>query len=54
MTGYDLCRCRPGCLARVTPDDDYRLTDVGFVLVEHLDPVDAYPQETLFDLGRVS
>lgn len=50
MSAFDHCRCRPSCLAEVTPDDDVRLTEVGFVLVDHVDPAVAYPQESLFEL----
>lgn len=52
--GYDRCRHTPLCLSPIYPDDDVRLTDVGFVLVDHLDPQQAYPQESLFDVQSVA
>lgn len=45
MTGYDRCRCRPGCLAPVTPADDVLLTDDGPALTEHL--LEPFPGEQL-------
>jgi hypothetical protein len=43
---FDRCRCRPGCLARLTPDDTVVLLDEGYALTEHA--MDAtYPVEQL-------
>lgn len=44
MTARDRCRCRPGCLAWLTVDDQVVLLDEGYALTEHLDP---YPGEQL-------
>jgi hypothetical protein len=45
VTAYDRCRCRPGCLSRLTQDDVVLLTDEGYALTEHV--LDAYPVEQL-------
>lgn len=45
MTGYDRCRCRAGCLAPITADDDVVLAADGYALTEHALP--AFPQEPL-------
>lgn len=46
MTAYDRCRCRPGCLSRLTQDDVVLLLDEGYALREHV-IADAYPAEQL-------
>lgn len=49
----DRCRCRPGCLAWLTVDDDIVLTKAGYALTDHV--LGAYPQEQLpMDVGQAS
>lgn len=45
MSGYDLCKCRPGCLAHIERGDDVVLADEGYALTEHV--FEAYPGEQL-------
>lgn len=47
-----LCKCRPGCLATIRPDDDVVQTDDGLGLADHV--LGAWPQEPLFDIAEVA
>jgi hypothetical protein len=48
------CHCRPGCLSVVLPDDAVIATADGGALAEHVEPVEAYPMEPLFDLAGIA
>lgn len=53
MNAYDRCKCRPGCLATLTPDDAVLLLDAGYALKEHL--TEAKPDgQLVLDVGAAS
>lgn len=51
MTAYQQCACRPGCLARLTVDDDVVLTEAGYALVQHTRDVG---EQLAFDASEVA